>query len=192
MDRLLRIVHTLAMGLWFGAMTFFLFGTALPIIAGMQALTMNEQSWLRKEMKESGLQDKDLEAKHRKDQGTRLAGDALEPLFARYFPLQVVCGAVALAGALVWFKYPGKIHQVRVLVILVAWLLALTNLLWLAPKVHQLRMDRYSPLSHVVDSAQASFETWHNLSLFTDLATWLLVMIGLALAPFLPPARRDV
>lgn len=172
MPTLLRIVHLLAVGLWFGSVTFFSFFTALPIIHRMQEFAAGKPEWL------AGLQDE--------KQGTRLAGEALAPVFARYFPLQLVCGIIALFTSLYWINLPGSIHKLRAGVLALALLLALGNTLFLAPRVSTLRVQRYSPDTQVAQNAEKEFSAWHGYSLVTDMATLLLVAVALGMAASLP------
>lgn len=172
MEVILRMVHVLTLGLWFGAVTFFSFFTAIPIIDRMQNFASESGNWLR------------LEGKR---EGTRLAGEVLDPVFAQYFPLQVACGVVALLTALCWVSRPGTLPKVRVGAIAVALLLAVVNLLLLAPRVHRLRLDRYGSDVDLASRADAAFGMWHTFSLLTDMATLLLVTVALALAAVWPP-----
>lgn len=168
----LRAVHLLSLALWFGSITFFSFFTALPVIGRMQKLAEEKPVWL------TGLEDK--------KQGTRLAGEALAPVFDRYFWLQVICGVVALGTALAWVNLPGKVHKLRAILLAGALVLALANTLWLAPRVHELRNLRYSELTQVAQQAETDFGHWHTYSLVTDLATLLLVTVALCTAAALP------
>jgi hypothetical protein len=174
MQALIRIVHVLALGLWFGSSAFFSFFTALPIIRHMQDLAARE-NWLNLQSKEAG---------------TRAAGEALGAVFRLYFPLQVVCGVLALGTALWWILLPAAVHKLRAGLLALALLLVLGNTLYLSPRVHELREQRYSADSAVADRAHQDFGTWHNYSLFTDLATLLLVALALALAAFLPERQN--
>lgn len=174
MEMLTRVIHLLSLGLWFGAVTFFSFFTALPIIHHLQDLAAKPDNWLRME---------------RKEQGTRAAGEALGPVFARYFPLQVGCGVVALVTSLYWFGTAGASPKVRTLLIGLALALALLNLLWLAPRVHELRGQRYVDAPEVAKPAEADFGRWHTYSLVADMVTWVCVLVALCLAAALPAAK---
>jgi hypothetical protein len=190
MQLTLRILHLLALGLWFGSVMFFSFFTALPIFEHMEKLTTNRDSWLRRDMKEppSTSGDENQEAALRKKQGTRLAGEALTPIFARYFWLQVICGVVALVTSLWWVSEPGIVHKVRSAVLALALLLALGNALILSPRIHELREKRY------LDDSQAikdEFDRWHTYSLLTDLGGLALVTVALALGAALPATRPE-
>jgi hypothetical protein len=125
------------------------------------------------------------------DQGTRVAGDALEPVFERYFPFQAACGVVALLTAAVWLPRPELVHKVRALVIALALLLCVINLSYLSPRVHDLRLQRYSSDVDVAVEARRAFSTWHTYSLVADMGTLALVVVGMALAAKLPADPQD-
>jgi hypothetical protein len=181
-----KAVHLLALGLWFGSVTFFSFFTALPIIQRMEHLTTAEESWVRRQMKEVPATDPQQAEQLQKRQGTRLAGEALDVIFARYFPLQAVCGGVALLTALAWVRRPGAVHKVRVAILALTLGLVLVNLFVLAPKVHELRAQRYSPDPAVAKPADEAFGPWHTYSLLTDMGTLLGVAAALVLGAALP------
>ncbi len=171
MPTTLKVLHLLSLGLWFGSVTFFSFFMALPIIHHMQDLATKPDNWLRLE---------------RKEQGTRVAGEALEPVFARYFPLQVGCGVVALLTSLYWFGAEGWVPKTRTILLGLALGLALLNLLWLAPRVHELRAERYVDNPEVAKQAESDFGRWHTYSLVADMITWVCVLVGLCLAAAVP------
>ena len=116
----LKAVHLLTLGLWLGGVTFFSFFSALPIIHKYESLAERSDNWL-------GLKDK--------RQGTRAAGEALDAVFARYFWYQVACGVIAFLTSLAWWSAPGMAGKARVVVIAIGLVLALVNLLVLAPQV---------------------------------------------------------
>ena len=113
---LVKMFHLLALGLWAGAMVFFSFFTALPIIGDWPARLTQAGHWM-------GISD----AK----QGTRAAGEVLDLLFQRYFPFQLVVGLVAVATAAWLATLPGWLAKVRMLLTVAALALAAAN--WLYP-----------------------------------------------------------
>ena len=171
----LKALHLLALGLWLGGVTFFSFFTALPLIHKYESLAERSDNWL-------GLKEK--------RQGTRAAGEGLEAVFARYFPYQVACGAVALLTSLMWWSAPGAVHKARVIVIAVGIVLALVNCLVLAPQVSELREKRYSSDPQVSAQAEAAFGPAHTYSLVTDMVTLLCVVSAMAMAAALPNGSR--
>jgi hypothetical protein len=176
MMTLLKIVHVLSLGLWVGGMTFFSFFTALPLINDLKENVKQPGHWLNLSTDQ---------------QGTRLAGESLEIIFARYFPYQVVCGVIALGTALVWFGNEGWVHKARVIILAVAVILAATNWLYLAPQVSQARTQRYSADTAVKEQAEATFKKMHNYSLGADMLTLLLAGIALAMVVALPVPPKE-
>jgi hypothetical protein len=176
MPTILKVVHVLALGSWVGAVLFFAFFTALPIISRMQTLAETPGNWMNFTEKK---------------QGTRAAGEALDAVFARYFPFQVVCAILALAPALWWWSQPGWVPKARVLVIAVGLLLALLNLGYWGPRIHAARLERYADDPVVAARGEATFGALHNVSLAADLLGLVLAMSALAMAVHhpLPPAR---
>lgn len=170
---LVKMFHLLALGLWAGAMVFFSFFTALPIIGDWPARLTQAGHWM-------GISD----AK----QGTRAAGEVLDLLFQRYFPFQLVVGLVAVATAAWLATLPGWLAKVRMLLTVAALALAAANWLYLAPAVHQTRTERYSADSQVAAAAEARFGPLHTRSLLADMAALLLVLIALGSAAWLPNA----
>ncbi len=168
----LRMLHLLSLGLWVGASAFFSFCTALPIIGRMRELATTPGNWV------GFTEDK---------QGTRIAGEALNVVFARYFPWQVACGVVALLTALAWYSLPGLTNKIRIGLVSIGLGLACLNLLVLAPKVQEARMQRYDT-THVekAKEAEAAFATWHNYSLISDMLTLVCALGALALFAWLP------
>jgi hypothetical protein len=172
MSYLLRTLHLLSLGLWLGAVTFFSFFTALPIITHMEKLATTPDNWAHFTTKA---------------EGTRMAGEALTAVFERYFWFQAACGVAALLTSLAWLARPGLLNKLRPVVLAVALALALTNLLYLSPKVHELRQARYSADTAVAEAANAAFSAWHGISLLTDMTTLALVFVGMTFAAGLTP-----
>ncbi len=187
---LLQIAHLLGSGVWLGALIFFPFCVALPVIDGMQALAKRPDNWLHL---------------HSEKEGIRLAGELLDIVFARYFLFQLGCGLAALVPAILWLRYPGKLHRFRVVLLVAAVLLVAGNQWWLAKKVHHWRHARYSLEATSASSvstnvsrssaentptsgadAEQAFWFWHTLSLAADLLVLVLVLVVLLLAPFVP------
>jgi hypothetical protein len=73
---------------------------------------------------------------------------------------------------------------VRVTLVAIAFLLALTNMLFLAPRVSELRMARYGADAGQAQVANEAFATWHNYSLGTDMLGLALVAVALVLVAY--------
>lgn len=190
-DYLLHLLHVLGLGIWLGTLVFFPFCVALPVIDGMQALASRADNWL-------GLQTQ--------KEGIRLAGEFLDIVFQRYFLFQLGCGLTALLSALAWWRLPGKVHTLRLGLLVVAVILVATNEWWLAQQVRYWRQERYTANPAEVTSvaakesagdqndlsdpqmshADSAFQFWHNWSLGVDLATLVLVFSLMLLVPFVP------
>lgn len=167
----IKMIHLLSLALWSGAVLFFSFFVALPTIDRMKKLATSTGNWL-------GLSSE--------QQGTRLAGEFLDIVFSRYFPFQCVCGIVAFATSLWWWNLPGWISKLRVAVLALALGGAAWNYFVLAPRVHELRAQRYSEDATVAQTANATFGAAHNISLLIDMAGLLAVLVALILTLWLP------
>jgi acyl phosphate:glycerol-3-phosphate acyltransferase len=175
---LARVLHLLAVGLWFGAGVFFSFVAAPSLFATFEAFAAGKPDWLTAP---GGLTE---------ETGRRLAGVAVGPMFPPYFALQGACAFVALVTALGWQKQnPGvRVHRWRVVVLLGAALAVLAG--WpLVGKVSELRAARYAADAATADAAKAAFAAWHTVSLLLNLAAIALAGVALALAAALPERR---
>ena len=180
MHSLTKIIHLLALGLWFGSAVFFTFIVALTLLHTFESLGANRPPWLS------------LPADFDKEQGTRLFGVAVSPIFLWYFLLQGVCGGLAAFTALSWsLQEPWSIvHKVRTLVLLLA--LATVFADWLvARKVGELRGLRYESNEVIAASARIDFATWHNYSLLLNFATLIFVTTAMCLGAYLPNRRKE-
>src|SRR5262249_54252285 len=112
-----KIIHVLALGLWFGSIVFFtfvvapnLFNTFLSI--GEQDGAARPNWFVLPEQFDKDLakwqQGDQLLFKDRRalghEQGFRAAGAAVGPMFDWYFLLQGACGLLAVATALNWSR----------------------------------------------------------------------------------------
>jgi hypothetical protein len=186
-DTILRGLHVLALGLWFGGAAFFNFGAATAIFASF------------KEVVNAGPSDRtageaiipaDASPERKAALASALAGSAVGPVFPRYFAMQAVCGVVALATALGWWRL-GGVHKWRVIVIALAAATVAAG--WpISEEVSRLRLERFSPDSSAAAAAKTAFASWHLVSLFLSFVTVCLSGIALALAAKLPaPAGRE-
>ena len=180
-DTVVRGLHVLALGLWFGGAAFFNFGTATAIFASF------------KDVVHSGPSDRtagetiiapDASDERKAALASALAGSAVGPVFPRYFAMQAVCGVIALVTALSWWRF-GGVHRWRVYVVAVA---ALTvAVAWpISDEVSRLRLMRFSADAAVASEAKAAFGPWHLVSLLLSFVTVCLAGVALALASKLP------
>jgi acyl phosphate:glycerol-3-phosphate acyltransferase len=201
MAQLQRSLHVLALGLWFGMAITFSFVVALNLFNTFESLGQQPErpAWfpLPAEFAKS-----DEVINGPKEQGARVGGAAVGPIFPWYFAIQGICGLIALATALAWSRL-GRVHRVR------NWLLfvALAGVLigWpVERKVSELRVPRNEATDAYLRAApseaeaartamveaRAAFGRWHTYSLLLNMATTLAVTAALALAGHLP-AREN-
>src|SRR5207248_9683798 len=167
-----KMVHVLALGLWFGSAVFFTFIVAPSLFGTFEALGESEKrpAWFP-QAEHFAKQDANINGP--KEQGTRLAGDAVGPIFPIYFGLQLLCGLVSAWTALAWAREnPGvRMHKWRTIVLIVAFLSVLAA--WpLERHVTELReprnraIDAYlteksSDLQLKMTNARSEFGRWH-------------------------------
>jgi len=183
-ETVVRGVHVLALGLWFGGAAFFNFGTAVPIFdsfksvvnAGPSDRTANET-----------IIPADASPERKAALSSALAGSAVGPVFPRYFAMQAVCGALALGTALGWWK-AGRTHRVRVIVLALA--VATVAIGWpLSNYVSEIRFARFNPDAVTAEAAKAAFRDWHLASFALSGVTVLLAGAALALAAKMPETK---
>lgn len=199
MQRVGRVLHVLALGLWFGMSVFFTFVVALSLFQTFETLGKSERPDWFPMVPEYASADEHIDGP--REQGARVAGYAVGPLFHWYFLLQGVCGFVALTTALGWTRLsPVKIQRRRVAVLLVA--LATVVVGWpIERHTSALRVERNAATSAYLQtvgptqrpaalermkSARAEFGLWHTAGLFLNFFTVLLVTGGMMLAARLP------
>jgi acyl phosphate:glycerol-3-phosphate acyltransferase len=196
-----RMIHVLALGLWFGMAVFFSFPVALTLFGAFESLAESNErpTWfpLPAEYKAApGMQ---------KEQGTRAAGFAISPLFGHYFLLQGICGLLATTTALGWVRaeQARRVHGIRAMVLVSA--LTTVALGWPIERiVSDMRVVRNEAGDQVLhkmatrdapdeakaranfDAARHEFFMWHLWSLLLNMVTVLLVTIAMALAAQLP------
>jgi acyl phosphate:glycerol-3-phosphate acyltransferase len=176
-----KVIHVLALGLWFGSVVFFIIVT-LTIFRTLQTygeMSLNERpDWLP------------LPRLFTKDSGTTLAGEIVAPIFPIYFLIQGACGLLVLITSLGFTRTERarRVHRVRlyvvtlaVLTIVVAW--PLNN------RIHELRLQRYDHDPEVAKVAKEQFGRWHTASLFLNFGTLLLVTAAMGMAAALPTTQ---
>lgn len=186
MFSLFRTLVLLALGLWLGAMVYFSFFAAVPILGQLPKLLTEERSWLRRELVPSaavvGEEERRQAEALRQVQGRRLAGEALDVLFGTYFPFQAACASAAVVGGLALLPSGGRRARAALLFTGLAAAGVVLNILWLARQVKRLRLDRYSPDPEIRQAADAAFSTWHNVSLGIDMAGLACVLCAFLIA----------
>jgi hypothetical protein len=183
----LRGLHVLALGMWFGGAGFFNFAAAPAIFTSF------------KEVVNAGPSDRtayeaitpaDAPPERQAALASALAGSAVGPVFPRYFGMQAVCGLIALATALSWWRL-GGVHRWRVFVI--GFALVTVAVGWpISDEVSRLRLERFSPDAAAAEAARAGFASWHLVSLALIFVTVLAAGAALALAGRLPADKQAV
>jgi hypothetical protein len=205
MFHLTRIIHVLALGLWFGSVVFFTFIVGLtlfPTFEEMAAKVQERPAWFP--LPESVVRNPPSEEvlkRLAREQGTRAAGFAIAPMFDWYFLIQSVCSAAALVTALSWARLNSKvpvIHKIRTVVLLVG--VASVALGWWLEQVvsdkGKLRnatsdvILRASPATEAqLQTAEADrkeFGQYHGYSMMVNLVTVLAAAGGMGMAAYLP------
>jgi acyl-phosphate glycerol 3-phosphate acyltransferase len=202
-----KVVHVLALGLWFGTVVFFTITGAVlfPAFQKEAAKAAAERPlWfpLPAAYDKATPSDRFPEPL-RLEQGSRAAGAAVGPLFPWFFGVQAACGLLALVTALAWASTQrGRPHVLRAAVLALA-LLGVGVGWWLERKVDELRVPRNDYTDEVLRSpapsadmiqkagdARAEFGRWHGYSLAVNFLALLLVAVGMALAAQLPTAPQ--
>jgi acyl-phosphate glycerol 3-phosphate acyltransferase len=181
---ILRMLHILALGLWFGGAAFFNFIAAVPIFDSFKQVVYHGAS---DRTAGQTIIPADASDERKTALANALAGAAVGPVFPRYFAMQAICGLIAFATALSWWNAEGgrKMHRWRVYLIGLAMLLI--AIAWpLSNQVSDLRLARYSSDSNVANAAKATFGTLHLASLLLSTVTVCLAGAALALAARLP------
>ncbi len=208
-----KVLHVLALGLWFGTVMFFSFVVGLNLFETFERIAAEapekREAWFPMWNAYDGPSpDPAFAAPLRKEQGTRAAGVAIAPLFHWYFGIQVVCALLATATALSWRRLGGgRVHRLRVAVLLAA-LLTVALGCWLDHEVNALRDPRNRTFDAMVRrspprdediraavTARQTFVGWHLFSLGANMATVFLVTLAMMLAAYLPdlasPQRKQ-
>jgi len=214
-----KIVHVLAVGLWFGTTIFFTFVVGLSLFHTFWTLSDSDPrpgwfplahlydtdpaTWTGSRETPVFKDTKEL----RREQGSRVAGAAVEPLFQWYMLIRIVCAMLAMVTALSWFilKTSGRtLRLVRVVVLGTAFM----SMAWgayLEQQVHFLRETRDRTTDAVLfqapnvsadtmtaaATARENFARLHFYSLMASFLTVLLVTIAMGLAACLPTASDN-
>jgi acyl-phosphate glycerol 3-phosphate acyltransferase len=204
-----KILHVLALGLWFGTVIFFSFVVGLNLFATFEKVAAEPPEeraiWFPMWKAYDGpAPARTFPEPLRKEQGTRAAGVAIAPLFHWYFDIQAVCSLLATATAFAWRRLgTGRIHRLRAGILLAALVMVALGG-WLERIVEDLRGPRNSTFDAMVRhsgsraedieaavKARQTFGRWHLYSLGLNMATVLLVSIAMAQAAYLPIATAE-
>jgi acyl-phosphate glycerol 3-phosphate acyltransferase len=206
MLNLAKIIHVMALGLWFGSAVFFTFVVGLILFNTFDKIGAQPQEerplWfplaVEFDQPSPSFTFPDL---LRKEQGRRAAGAAVTPMFAWYFGIQGTCAVLALAMSLSWSGKLGRVHRLRKLV-LAAALGGVIGGWFLEGKVDGLRAVRNDAsdkalvagptmtlkVRQTARAAREDFAEWHTYSLLVNLLTLVLVTVAMGMAGVLPAA----
>lgn len=181
---LLRVLHVLALGFWFGGAGFFNF-----IVAPTHNRTFKEVVLTAPNDRTAGqpLVPLGTPQETKEQLASALFGAAVGPVFPQYFLMETICGTIAFVTALAWWNADGgrRVHRIRVLVVGLALVSVLIG--WpISDHVADLRIARLSADRAAAEAAKAAFVGWHFVSLGLSVATVALAGVGLALASRLP------
>lgn len=181
---ILRGVHIVALGLWFGGAAFFNFIAAVPIFQSFEQVVQGGPS---DRTAGETIIPSNASPERKKALASALAGSAVGPVFPRYYAMQAVCGFIALATALTWWNAEGrkKVHRWRV-ILLAGGVLTIAIGWPLSNYVSELRLERFSSDEGIASAARAAFGPWHLASLGLSVVTVTLAGLALALAARLP------
>jgi acyl-phosphate glycerol 3-phosphate acyltransferase len=200
-----KILHVLALGLWFGTAVFF---TIMGVVLFQTFEHISREpaekrpAWFPlPELYAQAAPSEKFPDPLRLEQGSRAAASALSPLFGWYYALQGVCGAVAAFTAVAWaYSFRGQRgHRLRA-VVLVAAIASVGIGWWLERVVSEKRVPRNelsdaclaqpvpsrADVQEAAEAARADFGRWHGYSLIVNFLTLGLVTVAMALTASLP------
>jgi glycerol-3-phosphate acyltransferase PlsY len=204
MTRLAKTLHVMAVGLWFGSAVFFTV-TGLVVFDAFEKIAEKPAAERPGWLPVPPQYDRDRPSPRfpdplRKEQGLRVGGAVVGPLFPIYFGLQAVCAAVAAITAFGFAgsRQPGTAPRLRFAVLLAALVCVAVG--WVLEwKVAELRIPRDEQTDAVLTSpapsaaqiadaeaARRVFVQWHLASVLLNLVVLGLVTVAMALAARLP------
>ena len=175
---LLKGLHLLAVGLWFGSGAFFIFVAATPIFESFRSVVAEQPNHRTANVR---IVPEGTDEGRQKQLASALAGAAVGPLFPRFFALSAVCAVVALVTAEGFRRMKRtRVQKVRL------WLCGAGAVLvaggWLLSEyVAQLNAQRFDN-----PDAQRLFNPLHGVSLLGSAVTTVLVGVVLLLGAVLP------
>ena len=182
---LLRMLHVLAVGFWFGSGTFFVFVATVPIFDSFADVVKTQPNTRTANVRivPDGTSDS-----QRDQLASGLAGAAVGPVFPKFFILSAICAWVAVWTASAWNR--GAIGRWRFRICVVAALGVAVG--WpLSIYVTELRMLRFAEDPATAQAASAAFGPWHVASLFLSMAVSLLTGVILLLAAKMPDEQAS-
>ena len=170
---LLRGLHLLSLGLWFGGTAFFSFAAAPAIFASFGQVVAESPSDRTANL---NIVPPGTDDNGKKALASSLAGAAVGPVFPKFFAMQAAAGVVALATGL-------GLHARRWRLMSLAAGLGMIVIGWpISQKVSEVRLLRTSMDPGVSAEAKAAFGPWHLASLGLSALTTLVAGVALATA----------
>ena len=175
-ELMLRMIHLMAVGMWFGAAAFNMI-TALPIFDSFKDVVANSPS--DRTAYVAIVPEGTTDAK-RGELASALAGAAVGPLFPRLFALAGICVWLAFVTACGWRNEPGKSNRWRIRIAAVALILIAAS--WpVSLYVSELRVLRFHPEGSIAKAAKDAFGPWHQASLLLSVLTTAVAGVLLAM-----------
>jgi glycerol-3-phosphate acyltransferase PlsY len=197
-----KIVHVMALGLWFGTVVFFTLAGVLMIDAFReQSASADRPMWFPVP---EAMTKEPPSAKFpnplRLEQGSRAFGVAVTPLFPWYYGIQAVCALLGSLTSVGWCLSGARGWLLRTRAVLLVIALLTVGVGWWMEGIVSAKRGPRNELTdkvliqatpgqqEIVDAekARADFGMWHGLSLIQNFTTLFLVTAAMALAAQLP------
>ncbi|MEM9753714.1 MAG: hypothetical protein AAF916_10060 [Planctomycetota bacterium] len=184
--RLVQAVYGLLLGLWVGAMVMVVVAAtaAFGFVRGLDGLLMVSLAGWAEPLVDSGAEG-------------FLAGGFVGAMLGRLVVLQLVCAAglaLCIAAQFAWFPTAlvggrgAKRQGVRVFLLAVPTAIVVFNMVVVSPGVDRWRDAKYDPpagwTAAQIESAEANFEVYHQLSTRTYGVSTLMLLGALAMTPW--------
>ncbi len=177
---LLRMLHLLAVGFWFGSSTFFVFVATVPIFDSFAEVVRTQPNSRTANLR---IVPDGATAADRDKLASGLAGAAVGPVFPRFFALSAACAWIALWTSFAWagtgvHRWRFSLCAIAATGVAFGWPLSIF--------VSELRELRMSADPVIAAQAAAAFGPWHVASLFLSMAVCVLTGVILLLAAMMP------
>ena len=176
----LRMLHLLAVGFWFGSGTFFVFVATVPIFDSFADVVKTQPNVRTANVR---IVPEGTTEAQRDRLASGLAGAAVGPVFPRFFLVSAICAWVALWTAYAWKgrgagRWRLGLCALAALGVAVGWPLS--------RYVSELRLLRFAEDAAIAQAATEAFGPWHVASLFLSMAVSVLTGAILMLAAKVP------
>jgi len=177
---LLRMLHLVAVGFWFGSGTFFVFVATVPIFDSFADVVKTQPNSRTANLR---IVPDGASAADRDKLASGLAGAAVGSIFPRFFALSAACAWVALWTSFAWagrgiHRWRFSLCAIAAIGVAVGWPLAIF--------VSDLRELRVSADPAIAARATAAFGPWHAASLLLSMAVCVLTFAIQLLAAKMP------